>query len=75
MVAQPSSGYLLVDHPSKKCVQYEMVAVEPFPLGIACSASLAEYQKALTAMSAFSELVGEICDGMGATSKHKAVIK
>ncbi|SFP41900.1 hypothetical protein SAMN05216190_11026 [Pseudomonas borbori] len=75
IVAQPSGGYLLVDHPTKKSVQYEMVAVEPFPLGIACSASLAEYQKALAAMSEFSELVSEICDSMDAASKHKAGIK
>ncbi|MNR66348.1 hypothetical protein D3C85_1897860 [compost metagenome] len=52
-----------------------MVAVEPFPLSIACSASLTEYQKALAAMSAFSELVSEICDRMDAASKHKAEIK
>lgn len=72
MVAQPSGGYLLVDHPSKKCVQYEMVAAEPFPLSLACSASLSEYQKVLTAMSKFSELVSEVCDAMDAKQKMEA---
>lgn len=75
MVTQPSGGYLLVDHPSKKCVRYEMVAVEPFPLSAACSASLAEYKKTLTAMSAFSELVSEICDKMDAITKQKSKLK
>lgn len=74
-VAQPSGGYFLVDHPSKKCVRYEMVAVEPFPLNVACSASLAEYQKILTAMNAFSRLVSEICDEMDAIAKQSSEIK
>lgn len=71
MEVQQSGGYLPVDHASKKCVQYEMVAVEPFPLNAACLANLTEYQKTLTAMSAFSELVSEICEGMDATKRQK----
>lgn len=65
-VMQPDGSFFLVDHPSKKCVQYSMGVLEPFPLSDAYSASLAEYQKVLAAMSAFSELVGELCDGMDA---------
>ncbi|MFV9684519.1 hypothetical protein ACNFD4_17765 [Pseudomonas sp. NY15367] len=65
-VKQPCGGYLLVDHPTKKCVSYTMGVLEPFPLSDACSASLSEYQKVVTAMSAFSELLEEICDSMDA---------
>ncbi|MGE8499751.1 MAG: hypothetical protein ACN6O6_19790 [Pseudomonas sp.] len=61
MVKQPCGGYLPIDHPNKKGVQYEMVALEPFPLGLACSTNFVEYEKTLAAMSEFSKLVGEMC--------------
>lgn len=63
-VKQPGGGYLLVDHPTKKCVSYSMGVLEPFPLGEAYSASFSEYQKVVIAMSAFAELLKEICDSM-----------
>lgn len=63
-VKQPGGGYILVDHPTKKCVSYTMGVLEPFPLRDACSASLSEYQKVVVAMSAFSELLEEVCDCM-----------
>ncbi|MDO9623783.1 MAG: hypothetical protein Q7J46_07315 [Pseudomonas sp.] len=66
IVEQPGGGSLLVDHPTKKCVSYTMAVLEPFPLRDAFSSSLSEYQKVLAAMSAFSELLEEICDGMDA---------
>lgn len=66
IVEQPGGGSLLVDHPTKKCVSYTMAVLEPFPLSDACSASLSEYQKVLAAMSAFTQLLEEICDGMDA---------
>lgn len=72
MVEQPGGGYLPVDHPTEKCVRYELSAIEPFPLSIACSASLAEYQKALTAMRAFSELLDEMCNVMDSAPKHRS---
>lgn len=65
-VKQPCGGYLLVDHPTKKGVSYTMSVLEPFPLSNAYSASLSEYQKVMTAMSAFSELLEEMCASMDA---------
>src|SRR3990167_6747877 len=66
LVEQPGGGSLLVDHPTKKCVSYTMCVLEPFPLRDACSASLSEYQKVVAAMSAFSQLLEEVCDSMDA---------
>ena len=66
IVKQPGGGYTLADHPTKKCVSYTMGVLEPFPLRDACSASLSEYQKVEAAMSAFSELLEEVCDCMDA---------
>lgn len=66
MVSQPEGGYLPVDHPIKKCVQYAMGAMDPLPLDTAHSANLAEYRKALIAMRAFATLIDELCKRMDA---------
>lgn len=66
MVAQPDGTYLSVDHPTQKAVQYAMQAMEPLPLDVTHSANLAEYQKALTTMRAFSALINELCVRMDA---------
>lgn len=67
VVAQPEGGYLLADHPTKKCVQYEMGVLQPLPLDTSHSANLAEYQKALIALSAFAALINELCVQMDGT--------
>ncbi|ATH81275.1 hypothetical protein CO724_08945 [Ectopseudomonas mendocina] len=72
MVAQPDGTHLLVDHPTRKGVQYGMQAMEPLSLDVTCSANLAEYQKALIAMKAFAALVYELCDQMDALPKNGA---
>lgn len=72
MVAQPDGTHLLVDHPTRKGVQYGMRAMEPLSLDVTCSANLAEYQKALIAMKAFAALVYELCDQMDALPKNGA---
>ncbi|PKM29172.1 MAG: hypothetical protein CVV07_11680 [Gammaproteobacteria bacterium HGW-Gammaproteobacteria-11] len=64
VVAQPEGDYLLVDHPTKKCVRYEMGVLQPLPLDTSHAANLAEYKKALIALSAFAALIDELCARM-----------
>ena len=66
MVAQSDGTCLLVEHPTEKCVQYAMHAVEPLPLSTAYSANLSEHQKAEVAMTCFATLVGELCERINA---------
>lgn len=72
MVPQPCGSYLPVEHPTQKCVQYSAQALLPLDLRITHAANLAEYQKALTAMNAFSSLIEELCDRMDAVSRERA---
>lgn len=72
MVRQLCGGYLPVEHPTHKCVQYAAQALPPLDLNATRAANLAEYQKALAAMKAFSSLIDELCDRMDAVPKGAA---
>jgi hypothetical protein len=72
MVAQPDGTYLPVEHPTQKGVSYAAHSMEPLDLHAMRAANLAEYQKALSTMKAFSALVDEICIRMDAEPKRNA---
>ena len=72
MVSQPEGGYLPVDHPTKKCVHYEMGIMEPLPLHTVFSANFDEYKKALIAMRSFAALIDELCNRMDSTTTPNA---
>ncbi len=66
MVQQPCGGYLPVESPTQKCVQYAAQVLPPLDFNATRAANLAEYQKALTAMKTLSSLIEELCDRMDA---------
>lgn len=70
LVLQPCGGYLPVEDPTRRCVQYAMQSQPPLDLNATRAANLAEHQKALVAMKAFSSLICELCDQMEAKQKH-----
>jgi hypothetical protein len=72
MVQQPCGGYLPVEHPTHKCVQYAVQALQPLDLNATRAANLAEYKRALIAIKAFSSLIDELCDRMDAAPRGTA---
>lgn len=72
MVAQPDGTYLPIEHPAKKGVSYAAHAMPPLDLNATRAVNLAEYQKAVAAMRAFSSLICELCDRMDVVPKKRA---
>lgn len=66
MAEQPDGTYALMEHPTRKAVQYELQAMGPLPLNSTRLTNLDEYRKALIALKALSSLVTELCDRIDA---------
>ena len=66
MAEQPDGTYALMEHPTRKAVQYELQAMGPLPLNSTRLTNLDEYQKALAALRALSALVIQLCDRIDA---------
>lgn len=66
LVPQADGTVVRVPHPTKKGVSYAMWDVPALDLQTMQTANLAEYRLARSAMGAFIELIGELCDRIGA---------
>lgn len=66
MAKQPDGTYALMEHPTRKGVQYVLQAIDPLPLEDTRIANLDEYRKALATLRALAALVTELCDRIDA---------
>jgi hypothetical protein len=67
LVPQGDGSFVSSEVPGRKCVQYDFGLLQPFSLSQARSDNLAEYKHTLTTMSAFAQLIEELCHSMNNT--------